>query len=57
MHTWQDAKLECELDGGFLLNLKDISEQNCLMRFAQTQNQNIDQWYWTDGIQQKDIQK
>merc|ERR1712179_701693 len=47
-HTWQDAKLECELDGAFLLNLKDISEQNCLMRFAQTQ-QNIDHWYWTDA--------
>ena len=47
LHTWQDAKSECELSGGFLLNLKDISEQNCLLRYAQSQN--LDSWYWTDG--------
>ena len=44
---WQDAMLECELYGGFLLSLKDISEQNCLMRYAQSQN--LNHWYWTDG--------
>ena len=47
MRPWQDAKLECELYGGFLLYLKDIKEQNCLMRYAQSQN--LDQWYFTDG--------
>ena len=40
---WQDAKLECELYGGFLLYLKDINEQNCLMRHAQSKN--LNRWY------------
>ena len=44
---WQDAKLECELYGGFLLYLSNIKEQNCLMRYAQSQN--LNQWYFTDG--------
>ena len=46
--TWHDAKLECELYGGFLLNLKDISEQNCLLRYYQSQDLRGGK-YWTDG--------
>ena len=47
MHTWQDARDECELYGGWLLSINSLQEQNCLVRFAKTSVH--DSWFWHDG--------
>ena len=44
---WTEAFAECELYGGWLVNIADIKEQNCLMTHASAQNYNT--WYWTGG--------
>jgi len=43
--SWEDARSECELYGGWLLNIRDIGEQNCLLRYAQSQS--FHDWFWT----------
>ena len=46
-HSWSDALSECYLYGGSLVTIENIWEQNCLLRYAQSQG--YDEWYWTDG--------
>ena len=49
--TWQDARAECALYGGWLVNIggfhSGVEEQNCLLRYGHSQG--YDAWYWTDG--------
>ena len=47
VHSWFDAVAECQLYGGWLLSLGSLEEQNCLLRYGQSQG--LDAWYWTDG--------
>ena len=47
-HTWQDARDECELYGGWLLSINSLQEQNCLVRFAKTSGLHHG-WFWHDG--------
>ena len=46
-HNWVDAAAECELYGGWLVNIESLAEQNCLVRYGNTHGLNA--WYWTDG--------
>ena len=46
-HTWQDAREECELYGGWLVSINSLQEQNCLVRYAKISVQNG--WFWHDG--------
>ena len=48
--TWEEARGECELYGGWLTDLRTRKEQNCLLRYAQTAGV-TDDWYWHDGNQ------
>ena len=49
-HTWDEALTECELYGGWLVNIGSVTEQNCLMRFGHSKTElSMDKWYWTDG--------
>ena len=43
-----DAVAECELYGGWLVNIESLAEQNCLMRYAQKNSLLAN--YWTDGV-------
>ena len=49
--TWQDARAECALYGGWLVNIggfhSGVEEQNCILRYGHSQG--YDAWYWTDG--------
>ena len=45
---WQDARDECELYGGWLLDINSQREQNCLVRFAHSSGLHTG-WYWHDG--------
>merc|ERR550532_666127 len=47
-HTWQDAREECELYGGWLLSINSLQEQNCLVRFAKTSGLHHG-WFWHDA--------
>ena len=47
-HTWQDAREECELYGGWLLSINSQQEQNCLVRFAHSSGLQAG-WFWHDG--------
>ena len=49
-HTWDEALVECELYGGWLVNIGSVQEQNCLMKFAHSAVEMVNKWYWTDGI-------
>ena len=44
---WPEAYAECELYGGWLVNIDNIGEHNCLLRHASAQN--YASWYWTGG--------
>ena len=46
-HNWVDAAAECELYGGWLVNIESLAEQNCLVRYGNTHG--LNSWYWTDG--------
>ena len=46
--TWQDAREECELYGGWLLNIGGVEEHNCIVRYGRSQG--YDAWYLTDGM-------
>merc|ERR1711936_161599 len=46
-HNWQDARDECELYGGWLVSIKDLHEQNCLLEHAQSSVQYG--WFWHDA--------
>ena len=47
-HNWGDAVTKCQSYGGWLLNIKSLEEQNCLVRYANTHG--LSAWYWTDGM-------
>ena len=46
--TWEEARAECQLYGGWLVDLRSRREQNCLIRYAQAAGVTED-WYWHDG--------
>ena len=46
--TWEEARGECQLYGGWLVDLRTRREQNCLLRYAQAAGVTED-WYWHDG--------
>ena len=46
--TWQDARVECELYGGWLLSINSMQEQNCLVRFSLSSGLHTG-WFWHDG--------
>ena len=48
--TWEEARGECLLYGGWLVDLRTRKEQNCLLRYAQAAGV-TDDWYWHDGNQ------
>ena len=46
--NWEDSVGQCQLYGGWLVDIRDIYEHNCLVEYAMTNG--IDQGaYWTDG--------
>ena len=45
--TWEEARVECDLSGGWLVDINRLEEQNCLLR--QGNSQGYDTWYHTDG--------
>ena len=45
--SWEDSRLECELYGGWLVQINSRTEYNCLMRHGLKEE--ILEWYWTDG--------
>ena len=45
--NWFEAQTECELYGGWLVNIGGFKEQNCLLRYGQSQL--YDSWFWHDG--------
>merc|ERR1712038_585842 len=47
-HSWQDARDECELYGGWLLSINSQQEQNCLVRFAHSTGLQTG-WFWHDA--------
>merc|ERR1712137_934428 len=46
-HNWEDSRGECELYGGWLVQINDLKEFNCLMRYGQKEG--LEKEYWTDG--------
>ena len=51
LHSWEEARAECALYGGWLVNIGGVREQNCLVRFVDSRG-----WaakYWTDGSSEK----
>ena len=47
---WEEARGECALYGGWLIDILDIHEQNCLLRHAHATPGLEDGLFWTDGI-------
>ena len=47
--TWEEARGECALYGGWLIDILDFHEQNCLLRHAHATPGLENQGYWTDG--------
>ena len=45
---WETARLECQLLGGWLVDLRTRKEQNCLLRYAKAAGV-PESWYWHDG--------
>ena len=46
-HNWFDARGECELYGGWLVQINDLAEYNCIMRHGVKEG--LDDIYFTDG--------
>ena len=53
-HVWVHAASECELYGGWLVNIESLAEQNCLVRYGNTQG--LTDWYWDDGKEFSDYE-
>ena len=51
--NWEDSRLECELYGGWLVQINDLKEYNCLMRHGLKEETLA--WYWTDGNDRADF--
>ena len=47
MMTWEDARVECELFGGWLVDINNLREHNCLLRHGNSLGFNTK--FWTDG--------
>ena len=47
VRSWLDAKEECELYGGWLVDIRSQAEANCLMRYGMSLG--VCHGYWTDG--------
>merc|ERR1712121_280246 len=45
--TWDDARIECDLYGGWLVDIRDVHEQNCLMKHVKTSDGVAQTRYWT----------
>ena len=45
-HNWLDARGECELYGGWLVQINNMKEYNCIMRHGISSGLNTD--YWID---------
>ena len=45
--SWDEALVECELYGGWLVNIGGVREQNCLLEFGHSKAELVDKWYWT----------
>merc|ERR1712062_386517 len=45
--NWEDSRGECELYGGWLVQINELKEYNCLMRHGLKEE--TKEWYWTDG--------
>merc|ERR1712080_184118 len=46
--SWADASTNCDIYGGHLLQLDDMSENYCLLQFSHAQGIKQD-WYWHSG--------
>ena len=46
--SWEEARGECALYGGWLVDLRTREEQNCILRGARAAEV-IEGWYWHDG--------
>jgi len=46
-HNWEDSRGECELYGGWLVQINDRKEYNCLI--AHGVKEDFNAWFWTDG--------
>ena len=47
--SWDEALVECELYGGWLVNIGGVREHNCLLEFGHSKAELVDKWYWTGG--------
>eukprot|EP00091_Calanus_sinicus_P012633 TRINITY_DN28316_c0_g1_i1.p1 TRINITY_DN28316_c0_g1~~TRINITY_DN28316_c0_g1_i1.p1 ORF type:complete len:165 (-),score=27.32 TRINITY_DN28316_c0_g1_i1:168-662(-) len=45
--TWQDARAECKLYGGWLVEISGLRENNCLLKYAESVG--LQDWWWTGG--------
>merc|ERR1712126_237481 len=45
--SWTEARIECELYGGWLVDVNSLQEHNCLLRYGNLQGFNT--WFWTDA--------
>ena len=45
--TWEDARVECDLYGGWLVDINSLEEHNCLLRHGNSQGYAA--WYHIDG--------
>merc|ERR1711872_234090 len=43
---WEEARGECELYGGWLVDIESPREQYCLLEYAHSAG--IQNWFWTD---------
>ena len=46
-HNWAESRAECELYGGWLVQINDLEEYNCLL--SEGKGLGLSNWYWTDG--------
>merc|ERR1719410_80027 len=46
---WLEAREECELYGGWLVDIRSQAEANCLMRYGMSLGLGCPSGYWTDG--------
>ena len=55
--SWLGAELECQAMGGELLSIGGLREQNCLVKYAHSNDEAnvLESWYWTDGNKQHSI--
>ena len=52
-HNWEDSRGECELYGGWLVQINDLAEYTCLL--SEGKKLGSGGWYWTDGNDMDDL--